>query len=1181
VGENPPLSGSQADKGLTFEDFYFRRNYFMGEFQLTNVLMSLLSLLDCCSLEQNGELFYLVNKSRLEKKIHEANRLKEFRKNTSGKDPLGFCLSSKIRLDSILGEFPVCFRRPKLFFHALKFSFAIFTTLRIYKLDTCLKVPQRLRKEKFTSLRKNLLPSLFLNAYRGMESSKSEVLLIKRMKNSLCNLVSDVLDNERTEGESFNVLPPFLYSQILRILGKERFIEFAYSCLQSKVLCMDVDESFILETLVKHQKQMQDESVQIDSQTLDLLKQRGREFGKNVEKFYKPHKGFNPTPKATFEFTQLNGGVKGDLIFHNRLRDKRFEEDPDDRSEPMVIGLFGQPGQGKSTRLNDLVAFFSGFFPYCRYEDLIYTKSCHVEHWDGYDNQPIVVYDDLGQSTEAKDIREFQTLVSCAPYVVPMADLPEKGKKFSSPIIIVTTNIPYLHDLNTIYAKNNPIILDSSFWRRFHYPILVEQGKVYHSKITVDFFDHCRSEGTFSKEDRVDLSMHSLRKMNFERYLSNGTSIRSRVWEASSMDKFLHDIKELWKFRRSFHSNHSAFWTQDVKPEISNTEAVLGPLFDSINSDVDEIGIPYIEGSSLNKQLRFPAYPPVEPLCVRVEPIIEPLKVRTITAGQGDTFCLKPFQVAMWQALGLEDQFCLTHGTQNLKGAIERIYAQSNEGDVWISGDYSAATDSIPLAATRAVLEGILESIDHLPTKRWALKEISPHVVVYPKKSGLKPVLQRSGQLMGSLLSFPILCLINDCTAKFSGLKPSQYLINGDDILMRCQPDRYDVWKGKTREFGFILSPGKNYIHPRFGTVNSQLIRDGEVLFSGKQRVLERRSKFLGECLRDWEIYREEESPDFAKRLFVVYNAKKLKETCRSISIPTSHGGLGFFWSKRITQRDLVSGKLCYLSDLFDKIEPLKDCVSIPFLTTGTQSNQRIVEDCKVFNEPLDRNEAPERFITRKRVSEIRSRIHGNEILRKMFKSLELYELPSLSFVSTIQVPVSCKKDVRKKIQSIVDGIFFKRFFSDMTQDFGYYTFAHYYRSALDGINLEPRMKILLDLRDLPSELIININPSLPEFSRTEFERKFFGEGNTFKRKEFDIPKFESVEDYSMNLLNEEVRKLTDLDEEMKMLVAQVLGVPELEWIHRPSWEASLMNSGSETFFYEKYGVDGDDVDHW
>ena len=100
------------------------------------------------------------------------------------------------------------------------------------------------------------------------------------------------------------------------------------------------------------------------------------------------------------------------------------------------------------------------------------------------------------------------------------------------------------------------------------------------------------------------------------------------------------------------------------------------------------------------------------------------------------------------------------------------------------------------------------------------------------------PIPQTNGQLMGNILSFPILCVANYAAfhlsvEKYMGLNlpvdfvmkkfPSQ--INGDDILFRSNERHYPIWKKQVADFGFKLSLGKNFCHPSMFQINSQLFR--------------------------------------------------------------------------------------------------------------------------------------------------------------------------------------------------------------------------------------------------------------------------------------------------------------------------------------------------------------------
>jgi hypothetical protein len=137
-------------------------------------------------------------------------------------------------------------------------------------------------------------------------------------------------------------------------------------------------------------------------------------------------------------------------------------------------------------------------------------------------------------------------------------------------------------------------------------------------------------------------------------------------------------------------------------------------------------------------------------------------------------------------------------------------------------------------------------------------------------------VLQKSGQLMGNILSFPLLCIINLSTYLLAietygpdrhpsshspglwvwnnsgGTDPSKpafkpdgtlrdtqmvlnprltpkilddlpVLVNGDDISFYADRPFYDHWSAVIGRGGFIKSVGKNYFSPHFMTINSEV----------------------------------------------------------------------------------------------------------------------------------------------------------------------------------------------------------------------------------------------------------------------------------------------------------------------------------------------------------------------
>ncbi|APG77197.1 RNA-dependent RNA polymerase [Hubei narna-like virus 12] len=1146
----PGMAGCSELDVETFESLFLKRGYFLGENKLDRVLLSLLHLKDVCLQEEYLGVTYLINRDHFGKKTRQESKLVAYRYKIESRDEgfsfVRFAFRYGVPLDTINGVFPLAFEKPRLVFHSLKLSYALYLTLKMFRLKN-LKCNQRVRSNLMLPLPDNLLSAIFLQIYSELKKKNlSESQLIKCIKNSLCLMVSKSLEqNELPEGDSIVLFPPDIWKEIRTFLSPEGLVRFCFSCLQSKVLCEEVPEEFILDTLIKHRDQLSSPHRGLTPEIIKKLQERGREFGKKVKKFYRFDRGFFPTNKATFAFPRNRGGVKGDLVYNDCLVDLPQGEDPDDRIEPFVIGLFGQPGQGKSVLISRIVASLGALFPGVKGKDLVYQRTCHVDHWDGYCGQPITIFDDLGQAQDGSDIKEFQTLVSCCPYVLPMAELSEKGMKFSSSFIITTSNMKYNQNLNQVYKKTgSPIIDDVSFWRRFHYPVIIEKDQAFTLRVPPDF---SRPGGILSDPDVGwrDIAVSD------GGYLSTPTVMDERLKRKSFSENFIpidfRDSEELLSIyyrRRLFHENIRKNWLQKTVNGEEKGESLI-PLLK--HSGIPESILHGLkQGGTSRKGLTFPAFPPSGPLPVRVVPIVEPLKVRTITAGIGETFCLKPLQRAMWEAMGLEPQFVLTHGTNNLNTAVKQLYESSVPGSVWISGDYSAATDSFAIEASKALLQGILESIDHEPTKRWAMKEISPHLLVYPGSSGLTPVLQESGQLMGSLLSFPLLCLLNDCTAQFSGLKPDQYLINGDDILIRAPKKFYPIWKERVQEFGLELSLGKNYVHPRFGTVNSQLILDGEVVSSGKQRVLDRRSEVLGECLRDLEVHMLSTPSSEVQDLFKSVNRMKLSRTIRDISVPVSHGGLSFSWGpEALTKKSKRTQILCYLHDLFKKMKPLSDCISIPYLSTKEKIITEICEQEQAFNEVVDSKVYHEDFLTVKDISLVQKRCMTHSNLRRLLLDQDIRTLPSLSFIHTYQIPCRDHK-VRKDLQKEIDSMFLERFLQG-GDGFGYESFREDFLKKMSNLpSTEVTVRHVVELMDL------NIKEDFLQFVNLDFVSKPFdpelfkkGLGGALAPKEFDLPEFTDFVDFSEEVIQSFNELLASPQSEEQTLM-------EKDWFSRP-----------------------------
>lgn len=99
-----------------------------------------------------------------------------------------------------------------------------------------------------------------------------------------------------------------------------------------------------------------------------------------------------------------------------------------------------------------------------------------------------------------------------------------------------------------------------------------------------------------------------------------------------------------------------------------------------------------------------------------------------------------------------------------------------------------------------------------------AKRSFEPHLLHYFQKHNGKSRemqgLQRNGQLMGSPLSFPILCLMNLSTFLVTRKRWEQR--QGIDAL-----EFYRLHEQTAGEVGLKFSRGKSYVHPRYVNINS------------------------------------------------------------------------------------------------------------------------------------------------------------------------------------------------------------------------------------------------------------------------------------------------------------------------------------------------------------------------
>lgn len=164
------------------------------------------------------------------------------------------------------------------------------------------------------------------------------------------------------------------------------------------------------------------------------LKRRGDVYATDLQ-------AANIPSGVTSYFARVNEDIKrlcklaAPHMYHDRMR-----------VAPFVVCLIGGAGVGKSTLQNYLVKdlFIRANLPFDPAGDL-YVRNNQQEHWDGYFNQPAVIFDDFLQANDRQiNTRELTELIGIknnTSYPLKTAELERKGATyFSSSFVCLTSN---------------------------------------------------------------------------------------------------------------------------------------------------------------------------------------------------------------------------------------------------------------------------------------------------------------------------------------------------------------------------------------------------------------------------------------------------------------------------------------------------------------------------------------------------------------------------------------------------------------------------------------------------------------------------------------------------------------------------------------------------------------------
>jgi hypothetical protein len=722
---------------------------------------------------------------------------------------------------------------------------------------------------KFNCKSELIKPIFFQDKFINAESAK----LVKTFKVTLAYNFSKFLGQELPEKPELGIFDLFSLKVIenhykRRWLRRTRMIRDLWNLMQIKELTNEVPKDMILETYIKHQKTLTDYAKTPEKVLLEI-KRNAAEFAQSVQKNYREEIDLAPS-KAYFSSKRSEGGC------YKALRDKIISDvkrvnysminEFNTRIDPPCLYLYGRTGVRKSYLTNLITKSISERFGL---ENSVYHRNFEQDHWDGYSNQLICQFDDAFQQRDSVSkadelVGQMIVLKSNCIYQPPMAKLEEKGRKFSSEFLVLSSNIEPQH---LCLNMTESIRCKNALLRRFNFPIEI-----------------------------LEVSTDKIRCIFRRIEVKNPGDYESEISESSdyfegSIKVFIMKVKNLMM---------SAYY-QSVKNALDSKEVSQ----DHRLRNYSDWLIPVVktkEGNSINLAYSFPKILPKENIC-EAYAIPQKLKVRLITKSQPISWALKPLQKAMWRALQEFPCFALTGG-KSIEDFIDIIDYKNliiNNKDklkrFFVSGDYTSATDQLNSDIMETISNEIIKVFgDNKTLQNYIKWECSQHRVTYPKWTNLEDIIQTRGQLMGSLMSFPILCIANVSTItlskKLNSISDAKALINGDDILFCATEREIKSWKRIATSMGLEPSIGKNYISKEFCSINSQLLE-----LKNKSLKLERTGKFkvLFDPKSSDQIQLSK-SFGFDENDIKHFGLNQLKKTPQNLSVPKTFGGLSSDW---------------------------------------------------------------------------------------------------------------------------------------------------------------------------------------------------------------------------------------------------------------------------------------------
>jgi len=171
---------------------------------------------------------------------------------------------------------------------------------------------------------------------------------------------------------------------------------------------------------------------------------------------------------------------------------------------------------------------------------------------------------------------------------------------------------------------------------------------------------------------------------------------------------------------------------------------------------------------------------------------------------------------------------------------LEQAFGPLRADESYVSVDYEAATDLLEGEASEWAVDCLCEALGAKPYSiLWQVLRsgLTDHLIAVRSGGKMEWKRQTNGQLMGSSVSFMILCLVNYSVIRAAvrltprGEMPddapltryrTKILVNGDDAAFKGTLERKRAWERCSLCAGLKKSVGKNYVSREFILLNSR-----------------------------------------------------------------------------------------------------------------------------------------------------------------------------------------------------------------------------------------------------------------------------------------------------------------------------------------------------------------------